>query len=199
MPTPKGPEAMTIGRGSRVVLQYLLLYATWIVLSGKFEFKYLMFGVLSSGLVTFMTMDLFHPKEDLGKKEAVGLRFLLVSGWRFSLYIIWLLFNIIKSNLQVAYLVLHPKMPIQPGLLRFKARLRTNLGQIILANSITLTPGTITVELNEGTYLVHALVPEAAQSLLEAQMQNKLEAIFGEREETTTEILWVHDGREIGP
>jgi multicomponent Na+:H+ antiporter subunit E len=65
------------------------------------------------------------------------------------------------------------------------------VGQIILANSITLTPGTITVDLHEGVYLVHALVPEAAGSLLEAKMQSKLEEILGEPEEPQPEIRWV--------
>jgi hypothetical protein len=54
-----------------------------------------------------------------------------------------------------------------------------------------LTPGTITVELTDGNYLIHALVPEAALSLLEAKMQSKLETIFGEPEETRPEIRWL--------
>lgn len=190
---------MTARKAGAITLQYLLLYATWLVLSGKFEVKYLMIGALATGLVTFLTMDLLHSKGDLVKGEKTSLRFLLISGWNLFFYILWLLFSIIKANIQVAYLVLHPKMPIQPGLLRFRTRLRTNVGHIILANSITLTPGTITVDLSEGTYLVHALVPEAADSLLEAKMQNKLEAIFGEREEPTPEIRWVRDGKGIEP
>jgi multicomponent Na+:H+ antiporter subunit E len=93
----------------------------------------------------------------------------------------------------VAYIVLHPKLPIEPGLLRFRTRLRSQVGHVILANSITLTPGTITVDLSDGTYLVHALVPGAAASLLEAKMQSKLEAIFGEPEEPQPEIRWVRE------
>jgi multicomponent Na+:H+ antiporter subunit E len=62
-----------------------------------------------------------------------------------------------------------------------------------MANSITLTPGTITIDLTEGTYLVHALLPQAAGSLLEAKMQSKLEAIFGEPEEPQPEIRWVRE------
>jgi len=183
---------MTARRLSRLTFQYFVLLAFWLFFSGKFEALYLILGAFSAACVTFLTIDLLHTPQDHARGQRASLRFLLISGWRFLCYTFWLLFSIIKANLQVAYLVLHPKMPIEPGLLRFKTRLRSDVGHIVLANSITLTPGTITVDLREGTYLVHALVPQAARDLLEARMQNKLEAIFGEREEPAPEIRWVH-------
>lgn len=185
---------MTARRLSRMTFQFFVLLAFWFFLSGKFEVLYVILGVSSAACVTFLTMDLLHAPQDRAREERASWRFLLIPGWRFLRYIFWLLFSIIKANFQVAYLVLHPKMPIQPGLLRFKTRLKSDLGHIVLANSITLTPGTITVDFREGTYLVHALLPQAAQDLLEAKMQNKLEAIFGEKEEPVPEIRWVrHD------
>jgi multicomponent Na+:H+ antiporter subunit E len=66
----------------------------------------------------------------------------------------------------------------------------------MLANSITLTPGTITVDFDDGNYSVHALVPSAAQSLLDAKMQSQLERIFGEREEASTDIRWIEKPKE---
>ena len=111
--------------------------------------------------------------------------------WRFFTYLLWLVYSIIEANLQVAYLVLHPKLPIEPGLLRFTTQLQSEIGHVILANSITLTPGTITVHYSEGTYVVHTLVPQAATSLLEAKMQNKLQSIFGEAEELQPDIRWI--------
>ena len=186
---------MTARRLGRMTFQFFLLLAFWLFLSGKFEALYVILGTLSAACVTFLTGDLFRTREAHAREGRVRWRFLLTSGWRFLCYIGWLLFRIIMANFQVAYFVLHPKMPIQPGLLRFKTRLKSDVGHIVLANSITLTPGTITVDLKEGVYLVHALVPAAADSLLEAKMQNKLEAIFGEREEPVPEIRWVdHDG-----
>jgi len=184
---------MIFRKTGSVALQCLLLYVTWLVLSGRLEIKYLTIGALSVGLVTFLTADLFHFEEDATKRRRAGVGYLLISVRRILFYVIWLIFNIIKANLQVAYLVLHPRMPIRPRLLRFRTRLRSDAGHIVLANSITLTPGTITVDLKDGTYLVHALVPEAAQGLLEAEIQNKLEAIFGETEESAPEIRWVDD------
>jgi multicomponent Na+:H+ antiporter subunit E len=176
----------------RLTIQFAVLFAFWLILSGKFETKYLALGLLSSALVTFVTQDLLEPKHR--RRTAVpsvtgGLK----SAWQLVLYFTWLIREVIISNLQVAYIVLHPKLPINPGLLRFRTRLQSRVGHILLANSITLTPGTITVDLTEGTYLVHALVPEAAGALLEERMQGKLEAIFGEPEEPQPEIRWVDD------
>lgn len=184
---------MTTQRARRSALQWTLLFAFWLILSAKFEVKYLIFGVVSAALVTFLTQDLLEPEERQRKKQASDAASLLKVGWKFFSYLVWLVYSIAQANLQVAYVVLHPKLPIEPGLLRFRTRLRSKVGHILLANSITLTPGTITVDLTEGTYLVHALVPEAAGSLLEAKMQSKLEAIFGEPEEPQPEIRWVRE------
>ncbi|MFQ5683032.1 MAG: Na+/H+ antiporter subunit E [Candidatus Binatia bacterium] len=188
---------MTLQKTGGLTLRFLLLYATWLVLSGRFQLKYLLLGVLSAGWVTFLTADLLHFEHKVKKREKSGLSLLLRSGWRLVLYFSWLIFAIIKANLQVAYLVCHPKLPIRPGLLRFKTQMQSGVGHIVLANSITLTPGTITVDFKEGTYLVHALVPEAAQSLVDAEMQNKLEAIFEGREDTNTEIKWVRPDKGL--
>ena len=179
----------------RLAVQFAVLFAFWLILSGKLEIKYLLLGLLSAALVTFITQDLMEP-EASRRTTARGVTAGLKTIWRLGLYFAWLLREVIISNLQVAYIVLHPKLPINPGLLRFRTRLQSSVGHILLANSITLTPGTITVDLVEGTYLVHALVPDAAGALLEERMQSRLEAIFGEPEEPQPEIRWVdEDGR----
>lgn len=178
------------------LVRFAALYGFWIILSGRFEAKYLAIGVGCALLVTYLTQDLNQP-EGAGQRarvEPVSLVFVGVA--RFVLYFFWLLWSVLQSNFQVAYLVLHPKMPIQPGLLRLRTKLRNRTGHIMLANSITLTPGTITVDFDDGNYSVHALVPSAAQSLLDAKMQSKLERIFGEREEATTDIRWIDKPRD---
>jgi multicomponent Na+:H+ antiporter subunit E len=182
---------MTVEKAKKLGLQFAVLFVFWVALSGKFELTYLFFGLASAALVTFVTHDLLEFEETRQKKKGWSLVSLARAGWKLFSYFVWLVYSIVQSNLQVAYLVLHPKLPIKPGLLRFRTRLQSQVGQIILANSITLTPGTITADLHEGVYLVHTLVPEAAGSLLEAKMQSKLEEIFGEPEEPQPEIRWV--------
>ncbi|MGH7846072.1 MAG: Na+/H+ antiporter subunit E [Candidatus Binatia bacterium] len=187
---------MTIQKAGRLALQFSILFAFWLILSGKLELKYLIFGLASAGMVTFVTQDLLEPKKS-NRRTPSSVASLFQAGWRLFSYFVWLIYEIVKSNIQVAYIVLHPKLPVHPGLLRFRTRLRSPIGQVILANSITLTPGTITVDLSEGTYLVHALVPEAAGALLEEKMQAKLEAIFGEPEEPQPEIRWVSEDERL--
>ena len=179
-------------KAGRLALQFIVLFAFWLILSGKLELKYLIFGLGSAALVTFITQDLLEPQEGQRKTPSSAVS-LFQAGWRLFSYFVWLICEIVQSNLQVAYIVLHPKLPIAPGLLRFRTRLRSRVGHVIMANSITLTPGTITIDLTAGTYLVHALLPQAAGSLLEAKMQSKLEAIFGEPEEPQPEIRWVRE------
>jgi len=183
---------MTVQKAARLALHWAVLFAFWFILSGKRELIYIIFGLASAALVAFLTQDALSPEQKQSKQTLNAVSFLR-GGWRLAAYFAWLLYSIIEANVQIAYVVLHPKLPIQPGLLRFRTRLRSEAGHIILANSITLTPGTITVDFKEGTYWVHALVPQAARSLLEARMQSRLEAIFGEPEEPQPEIRWVRE------
>ncbi len=172
------------------ILRFAALYGFWIVLSGRFQAKYLIIGAVCAATITFLTRDLMRP--DAAAAATIVVPNSMIAGMgRFVLYFVWLLWSIVQSNLEVAYIVLQPKMPIQPGLLSLRTKLRNRTGHIILANSITLTPGTITVDFDDGVYSVHALAPGAAQSLLDAKMQSKLERIFGEREEAVTDISWV--------
>ena len=186
-----GSAAILVKSMGMLILRFAALYGFWIILSGRFEVKYLIMGAVSAFIVMYLTQDLAQP--DGPKQVRGGLRdYSVVSGiGNFILYFFWLMWSVAQSNLQVAYIVLHPKLPIQPGLLRLRTKLRNRSGHIILANSITLTPGTITIDFDDGDYSVHALVPGAAQSLLDAKMQGKLERIFGEREEAETDIRWI--------
>ncbi|MBM4298750.1 MAG: cation:proton antiporter [Deltaproteobacteria bacterium] len=172
------------------ILRFTALYGFWVVLSGRFEAKYLLIGACAAAGVTFLTRDLARPDGAPAGKSPLDFRAFIAATGRFFSYSLWLLWSIVQSNVEVAYLVLHPKLPIRPGLLSLRTKLRNRTGQIILANSITLTPGTITVDLDDGVYSVHALVPSAAQSLIDAKMQSKLEAIFGENEEAVTDVRW---------
>ena len=173
------------------VLRFAVLYGFWIVLSGRFESKYLIIGAFCAAAITYLTRDLARLGGVQAVKGGIDFKSIVAAAGRFFAYSLWLLWSIVKSNLEVAYIVLHPKMPIQPGLLSLRTKLRNRTGHIILANSITLTPGTITVDFDDGVYAVHALVPSAAQSLIDAKMQSKIEAIFGEREEAVTDVRWI--------
>jgi len=100
--------------------------------------------------------------------------------WRVLPYWLWLTWEIAKTNVEVALIVLNPKMPISPRMVRVRASQKTELGQVIFANSITLTPGTVTVDLVDGGLEVHALTKAAADSLAEGDMDRRVCAVMGE-------------------
>jgi len=185
------------GRLFSIVLQFVLLFGFWLLLSGHFVARYIITGALSAGLVTFLTNSLFYRTLRHGERVEVGTRLIFLQLWRFLAYLPWLLSRIIMANVQVAYLVLHPKMPIDPGFFLFRTRMRKGMAQVTLANSITLTPGTITVSLEDGNYIIHTLQPPLAQELADAVMQNKVAAIYLEEKETPPATRWVHSLEEL--
>ena len=182
-----------------LVLQFVILFAFWLILSGHFQVKYILIGAFSAGLVTFLTNDLFYAALRYGERVEPGIYSVFIQILRFVAYLPWLLSRIIMANVQVAYLVLHPKMPIDPGFLIFQTRMRKGIAQVTLANSITLTPGTITVSLEKGRYIIHTLKPPLAQELVEAVMQNKVAAIYMEEKERPPVTSWAYSLEELKP
>jgi len=180
-----------------IVLQFVILFIFWLLLSGRYEAKYIIIGAISAALVTFLTNDLFYFVLQRGERLGIKTRQVFLQIWRFLLYIPWLLLQIIMANLQVAYLVLHPRMPIEPVLLLFRTRMRKGIAQVTLGNSITLTPGTITVSLEDGNYIIHTLKPPLASGLVEGKMQNKIAKVYLEGKEPKPEVHWVYSLEEL--
>ncbi|MFC1916211.1 Na+/H+ antiporter subunit E [Chloroflexota bacterium] len=180
-----------------VVLQFTILFIFWLLLSGHYDPKYISIGIFSAGLVTFLTNDLFYSTLRYGERVETKARLVLLQLWRFLAYLPWLLSRIIMANVQVAYLVLHPKMPIDPVLFLFRTQMRKGIAQVTLANSITLTPGTVTVSLENGGYIIHTLKPPLAQELVEAKMQNKIATVYMEKKEPPPIIRWVYSLEEL--
>lgn len=161
----------------QIFYTFILLFSFWLLLSGKFDAFHLALGLLSSLLVSFMSADLlFH---DQGKSDSRRCREL----WRFILYMPWLCKEIIVSTVHVAYLALHPGMRqlLEPQVIRFHTRIKSEIGQVVFANSITLTPGTITIQVEDGEFIVHALNSKFAEGL-PGEMEERLLRIFGEVE-----------------
>lgn len=152
---------------------WLFCFGLWLLLSGYFDVPLLLgFGVLSCALVVFVAWrtEVIDPEE-----RPLRLRFNLhiFSYWP------WLLWQIVLSNLDVAKRILDPKLPISPTLITLRPTQRSDLGRVIYANSITLTPGTVTTALSGDTLEVHALTREAADSLLEGDMDRRVTRLEG--------------------
>ena len=100
--------------------------------------------------------------------------------WAALRYLPWLLWEIVKANIDVARRVIHPNLPIAPSLFDAPVSQQTDLGQALYANSITLTPGTVSVDLGPGVIRVHALHDGAADGVLEGEMDKRVSAVEGQ-------------------
>ncbi len=146
-----------------------VLIALWLVLSGLFSGLLLTFGVASCGLVAYIALRM-----DVVDREGhpTHLNFL-----QLARYWGWLGWQVVRSNLDVVGRILHPKMPISPTVIRVRSSQRTRLGQVIYANSITLTPGTVSINLWDGEIRVHALSKEGAEELRAGEMDRRVSAL----------------------
>ena len=124
------------------------LFGFWLVLSGHFEAKLIGFGIASCILVVYLARRM-----DVVDNEGVPVHV----GGRFWVYLPWLLNEILVANIHVAKIILDPKLPISPILVHYKGSQQTDLGRALYANSITLTPGTITIRVNGDDFHIHSL------------------------------------------
>lgn len=145
----------------------LALIALWIVLSGKLDGFHLTIGIVSAFVISMSTYRLVMLPPAIGPQAVYPLA---AYPWRrFLAYLPWLIWQILVSSVHIAYVVLHPRMPIHPCMLRFQAKLPHAMARLTLATSITLTPGTITVDVQGDDFLVHALTETSAQGLRSEQ------------------------------
>ena len=155
---------------------WVFLYAFWLLLSGHYTPLLMGFGAVSCGLVVYIAhrMDVIDHE---GHPSHLSLKILP--------YWVWLCWEIVKSNIDVAKVILSPKLPISPVMFKTKASQSQELGQVIYANSITLTPGTVTVGLVDGVLEVHALTVEGAEAVLTGDMDRRVCTVKGEMEGKT--------------
>ena len=168
------------------VVTFLLLYCFWIVLSGRFDLFHLSAGALCSGIVAVLTHDLLFLNVRIADS------FVIVK--RFAAYLPWLLWQIVSSNIYVASVVLSPKKEIDPRMLRFTTKLESDISWVTLANSITLTPGTVTLDVRDGEFLVHALDGKVAADLNAGDMEEKVAHVFLEADH-----MFVQDVLDVAP
>ena len=150
------------------------MYAFWIVLSGRFDYFHLSLGIIACAIVAHASHDLLF-NETRAKN-------VLSQSIRFVKYLPWHIYQIILAGIYVSYLALHPKMSmlIDPHIVRFKTKLTKDLSLMTFSNSITLTPGTITVLIEKGDFYVHAIDKKVAEDLLTGEMEDKVAHVFME-------------------
>lgn len=173
----RSPLQRLVRRNLGAATQGLLLMALWLLLSGHYDGFHLGLGVLSVVFILFLNGRV--RRLPVGETEVLaGIEFHAV---RLARYLLWLPVQIFLSGAYVAYIVLHPRMPITPSLVRFRTAQPNVFAQMLLGNSITLTPGTLTVDVEGDAFIVHALTEGTRRSLLTGTMQEKIARVFQDR------------------
>ncbi len=155
------------------LVTFFILATFWIFMSGLFDFWHFGLGLLSCALVSYMSSDLLFRKFRSGRRLRETLAFVA--------YLPWLIYQIYLANIYVVKVSLGPNLPgkIFPHIVKFRTRLKSEMAVVTFANSITLTPGTITVHIHDGYFYVHALDKILADSL-PGEMEERIAKIYGE-------------------
>lgn len=161
-------------RDTAVLFVTLMLF--WLMLSGNLDTDVLIVGAVASLIIALLYRD--------GLSFFTEFRFTpqaIVAGFRYYGYFLQELF---KSNLKMAAIVLSPSLPITPGIVKVRTRLKSRMGRLMLANSITLTPGTLTVEMAGEWLYIHCVTVgatdiEAATAEIVSGFESYLEVMYG--------------------
>ncbi len=159
-----------MSKRSGAVILFVLLLVFWFILSFRLDITIAVIGFMASTLVVMFNYDLIFNRNEATKLTLRTFRKLIV-----LLFV--LVVNIIKSNIEVAKIVLSRKMKIDPGFVKIPNPLKKELNQALFANAITLTPGTLTVDMNQDEIVVHGLIKDSVYDLDGSQLEKAFIAI----------------------
>jgi multicomponent Na+:H+ antiporter subunit E len=153
---------------SSMLLLLVILAISWLLWSGLYKPLLMGLGAFSCVLSVYLAhrMGFFRHQQNLLKILP-----------RLPGYWLWLLKEIVVSSLDVAKIILKPSMPISPTVVVLTAQAKTDVGQVILGNSITLSPGTVSLDLHEGRLLIHCLNSESAKELQKGEANRRAAAL----------------------
>jgi multicomponent Na+:H+ antiporter subunit E len=154
---------------------FLVTFATWLLLTWSLNWQQVLAGVVLSGAVTALFARIYSGKTR---------KFLQPHRWLWAiLYLPYFFYYCLKANLDVAYRVVHPELPIKPGIVKVKTTLKSDIAKVFLANSITLTPGTLTIDVDGDDFYVHWIYvstedPEQQAAVILQRFEEMLRRIF---------------------
>lgn len=153
---------------------FILLFFNWILFSGKFDGFHLGLGVISSLVVTWISHDLLFHDRKMGFVARTRQVF------AFLRYIPWIIWEVVKANLHVLKLATTSKgyQEMSPRVVTFETILKTDFAKFVLANSITLTPGTITMLIRGKVFHVHTMSQFLEDDLLTGSIEKKVAQVF---------------------
>lgn len=155
------------------LMTFALMLAVWLVFSGMFDVFHVTLGVVSAAFVALISSDL------LFEDKTAGLGARIRQGWRLAWYFLWMLWQIGLANLHLLRLALWPggRADIHPQIVRYRTTLESDFEKFLLANSITLTPGTVTLKILGDDFFIHAISRKSALGL-GAEMERRIRRVF---------------------
>ncbi len=169
-----GNEVVSTGKG--LLIPFLILLLFWILLNGSVAVDTLIVGALAAFLIT-----LFFRR---GLAPILEFQFTARAWIAAVQFLVYFFKEMIKANTKLAAIVLNPALPINPGIVKVRTKLKSQMGRLLLANSITLTPGTLTLELDGEWIYIHLVTTEsvdieAATESIVAGFERYLEVMYG--------------------
>jgi multicomponent Na+:H+ antiporter subunit E len=176
-------------RPLRTVLLFVVLLAFWQALSARIDPLFMALGVLSAAGSTWFAQRLLEPV--VGNPAETP----RIHLWHLTTFLVWLLLRIPPAGVAIARVVLDPRRPPRPGVARFRTGLASPAARTLLANAITLVPGTMTLNVDEDEFTIHAFTPDAAADLATAAMQRRIALAFRQAADQPPTMVWdpVHD------
>ena len=149
-------------------LKTACFFLIWLLMSASLNLFHVALGLLAAFGVAW-----FNTDRSVSRLAILPLRIV----W----YFLWLVGRILQSGFHLSVLILHPALPIDPKLIRYRTKLRKESGIVLLGNSITLTPGTITVESNSQELVVHAMDDISAADVTSRRFEQQIAGLFAEK------------------
>jgi multicomponent Na+:H+ antiporter subunit E len=165
-----------MSKSRNLVALFASLFLFWVLLNGSLAMDVLIVGAVAAAVITFLFRDglaLFAEFRATPEAVVMAVR-----------YVPYFLKELVKSNLNVATIVLAPSLPLNPGIVKVRTKLKSRMGRMLLANSITLTPGTLTVEMDGEWFYIHWVSVdspdiEGATASIVAGFEHYLEVMYG--------------------
>lgn len=135
---------------------WFLLFVVWMAFTTSLDIAEIIAGLFISFVISIFTYKIFT---DIGFKVFSPIKLFYILK-----YLVVFIIELVKSNIDVARIVINPKLPINPGIVELESKLSSNFARMVLANSITLTPGTLTVDIIENKMFIHWLYVKGTDS-----------------------------------
>ncbi len=152
-----------------LVYKALALFVIWLLLTESYSPAHLALGLVASFGVALLNTE-------GGRRPDVAIRWL-----QLLRFLPWLFGRILISGLHLSFLILHPRLPIAPALIRYRTKLDHEPGIVLLGNSVTLTPGTVTADAQTDELIVHAMDDESLSDLQSRRLERRVADVFRTR------------------